>query len=346
DGARAASPKKAPGRAASPRGVRKSSGPAPAPGPAPGPGPGLEHDFEAEVSRCSQALQYWAKCVTTAHIREMRSLKRPPPQVAKIFEAIALLLEESGVRPTNYRKLLSDNLAGRLAGVDPASITASEGSRLRNLLEGVDVRQEQIARSFPPALGLATWCECLSAFLSRTSASWRAAHAEGALPYPQSSSQESARDEPLPTAGPQAAALAINGRSASHLDVEPDLSRLSPEELLAVSELTVTLPEVGSVVFHGLTDCAELDIDKMVVLKKGYVLVYPDSKTKPPAGQGLNKRSTVTMYQCFPPGEAVIDEDNMDYKNKIQKMTEENSACTFLDYNCQTGVWKFEVDHF
>ncbi|CAE8643678.1 unnamed protein product [Polarella glacialis] len=50
--------------------------------------------------------------------------------------------------------------------------------------------------------------------------------------------------------------------------------------------------------------------------------------------------------RCFPPGEAVIDEDNMDYKNKIQKMTEENSACTFLDYNCQTGIWKFEVDHF
>lgn len=55
------------------------------------------------------------------------------------------------------------------------------------------------------------------------------------------------------------------------------------------------------------------------------------------------------MYQCFPPGEplrALSEEAVAEYKDKIRRMTEENSACTFIDYDCQTGVWKFEVERF
>lgn len=37
------------------------------------------------------------------------------------------------------------------------------------------------------------------------------------------------------------------------------------------------------------------DLDKDVVLKRGYVLVYPDPARKPPKGSGLNKPATVTM---------------------------------------------------
>lgn len=59
-------------------------------------------------------------------------------------------------------------------------------------------------------------------------------------------------------------------------------------------------------VFHGATDCTELDFQD-IVLKRGYaarpsapngspkVLVYPDASKKPPVGEGLNKASTVTM---------------------------------------------------
>lgn len=34
------------------------------------------------------------------------------------------------------------------------------------------------------------------------------------------------------------------------------------------------------------------------------------------------------------------------YKDKIRRMTEENSACTFLDYDCQTGFWAQMVRFF
>ena len=47
-------------------------------------------------------------------------------------------------------------------------------------------------------------------------------------------------------------------------------------------------------VFHGATDCTELDFQD-IVLKRGYVLVDPDASKKPPVGEGLNKASTVTM---------------------------------------------------
>jgi hypothetical protein len=35
-----------------------------------------------------------------------------------------------------------------------------------------------------------------------------------------------------------------------------------------------------------------------------------------------------------------------DYKEKIRLMTEENKTCKFLDYDCQKGIWQFEVNRF
>jgi hypothetical protein len=54
------------------------------------------------------------------------------------------------------------------------------------------------------------------------------------------------------------------------------------------------------------------------------------------------------MYQCWPPngGRLLQDPASQErYKAKIQKMTEEKLA-KFLDYDCNTGVWKFSVEHF
>ena len=45
---------------------------------------------------------------------------------------------------------------------------------------------------------------------------------------------------------------------------------------LLLCGLQVLKPGVGMVVFHGLTDCRDLDVARDIVLKRGYVLVYPD----------------------------------------------------------------------
>merc|ERR1712151_1435303 len=124
---------------------------------------------------------------------------------------------------------------------------------------------------------------------------------------------------------------------------EPDLSKLSGRELQQVAELEVSRPGIGTIVFHGITDCSDLDIPSLVHLEIGEVLVYPVQSAKPPPGCGLNKRATVTMFQCWPPnGRGHLEEPEAQarYSAKIRLMTEENHA-RFIEYNCKTGVWKF-----
>jgi len=132
------------------------------------------------------------------------------------------------------------------------------------------------------------------------------------------------------------------------LVITPDCSVSGTDVGPIVNELTVERPGVGSITFHGLTDCNGLDIPRLVRLGAGEVLVYPEPGSKPPPGQGLNKRATVTMHGCWPPngrGRLQDARSQERYREKIRKMTEERGA-TFLDYDCNTGVWKFRVEHF
>ena len=57
------------------------------------------------------------------------------------------------------------------------------------------------------------------------------------------------------------------------------------------------------------------------------------------------KRVWLARYDCFPPGETIKESEAESYKawtlvsskpckEKIRQMTEDNSACTFIDYDC------------
>lgn len=287
-----------------------------------------------DARRCAAELAVMARNVSAKEIRELRMLKRPPEAVMKLLEALRVVLGEKDLKPANFRKLLSDSLAQRLAAVDVASIGNARGAKLRSLLSSPDVSAEAVSRTCRPGTSLAEWCGCLYSFLCRPQDQ----------PDPASTEQRIAETTDKPQVENSTPRPVMDH---SKLIVEPDLSQMSSEELAEVYDLTVTKPDIGSVVFHGVTDCRDLDIAQTVVLKRGYVLVYPDPAKKPPPGEGLNKHATVTMYQCFPPGGHVKDEQALaDYKVKIKKMTEEKSACTFIDYDCLTGVWTFEVERF
>lgn len=123
---------------------------------------------------------------------------------------------------------------------------------------------------------------------------------------------------------------------------------MTPDELREIREFTVTRPGTGSITFHGVTDCRELDFEKIIKLEVGEVLVYPEGGTKPQVGVGLNKPATVTMYQCWPPTGSKLLQDTKSqerYRKKIQQMTEQKNA-HFIDYDCTSGIWKFRVEHF
>merc|ERR1719498_163320 len=99
---------------------------------------------------------------------------------------------------------------------------------------------------------------------------------------------------------------------------------MSQEELRCVENPTVSRPDVGSIRFHGITDCTNLNFERIVRLERGEVLVYPDIEMKPKVGVDLNKPATVTMFQCWPPkGQKLADPEAQErYKKKIKDMTE------------------------
>merc|ERR1719506_2608587 len=130
--------------------------------------------------------------------------------------------------------------------------------------------------------------------------------------------------------------LIVTGRGCLH-----GLGALA-EELreVRVAALEITFP--------GITDIRGLDIPSIVHLDIGEVLVYPDSDTKPPPGEGLNRQATITLYQCWPSDDhtQLLNPTKAEkYRNKIKAMTEKKNA-HFLDYDCSTGVWMFQVEQF
>ena len=133
---------------------------------------------------------------------------------------------------------------------------------------------------------------------------------------------------------------------------------MSQTELCQVKHFTVIREGVGQVRFHGETDCSEAslgvrlhELGKICRLRQGEVVVYPETCTKPPIGEGLNKPASLVLLGCMPPkapnGDVAFPnaKSRNRYRQKIAEMTRRKGA-VFVDYDCDTGVWKFDVDHF
>lgn len=293
-----------------------------------------------EARRCSNALNKIASHVSSRNLRELRKMQQHPPQVLKIIEAVAVLLGDTDGTAVNVQEVLTDSLPQKLASFDPGSITASQRSKVKSLLKLPDVQPDAVASICHHCASLSQWCECVMAFLRADLVE------EEARSAARRSARRSEKQDKKPPEPNTAEKTEPN--SEPQLVTFPDLSQLSAAELKSVRELTVSRPDVGSVIFHGLTDCSDLQVERDIVLQKGFILVYPDPVKKPQPGCGLNKPATVTMYNCFPPGELLMEDPLVreDYKEKIRLMTEENRTCKFLDYDCQRGIWQFEVNRF
>eukprot|EP00929_Paragymnodinium_shiwhaense_P097919 TRINITY_DN5948_c1_g1_i1.p1 TRINITY_DN5948_c1_g1~~TRINITY_DN5948_c1_g1_i1.p1 ORF type:complete len:1055 (+),score=266.28 TRINITY_DN5948_c1_g1_i1:125-3289(+) len=132
------------------------------------------------------------------------------------------------------------------------------------------------------------------------------------------------------------------------LQVLPDLSQLTTEELVAVRSLTLYRAGIGSVTFNGKTDCRRLvhELRDLVALRPGEIVVYPDASRKPPVGCELNKGADVRLFGCLPKTQCLKDSKAQErYKQQVKKMTEDKGA-EFVDYDCMKGIWHFRVQHF
>lgn len=306
-----------------------------------------------------------ALALTPQHLRELRGIQRLPGGVGIVLEATAILLGAPDTRLQSLRKALQGNLPERLRVFNLEGVTLGQLRRAQKLLSTPSFDEGLVQSLCPAAVPLAVWCTAVCSYLTSTgfgcgaevdsaanaTASQLWAPEAGCAPDPAGSQElQEPQPQPEPAESEQGATvdrLPTDPARPEGLVIVPDLTALTAEEKRRVSELVVSKPGIGSIVFHGTTDCMDLDVPSLVHLDVGEVLVYPNPGTKPPVGQGLNKRATVTMHGCWPPnGRGLKDARAQErYRQKIKQMTEEKSA-TFLDYDCSTGIWRFRVEHF
>eukprot|EP00451_Oxyrrhis_marina_P012147 CAMPEP_0204312040 /NCGR_PEP_ID=MMETSP0469-20131031/2729_1 /ASSEMBLY_ACC=CAM_ASM_000384 /TAXON_ID=2969 /ORGANISM="Oxyrrhis marina" /LENGTH=558 /DNA_ID=CAMNT_0051292107 /DNA_START=1 /DNA_END=1677 /DNA_ORIENTATION=- len=259
-------------------------------------------------------------------LREVRQLKSPLPTVQAILSAVAVLIGNDDVTWVGLRKMLQHMapFVQRLRDVDPHAVTLMQFKRLKKMIAAPEFATESVKGSFPVIHRLAVFCRSCVAFLSES------------------------RFADVAKAPAKAAPRTPVVATDMSLKFSPNVRKLSDDELSKVVDLQISRPNVASIMFHGTTDCRGINFDKIVRLQVGEVLLYEECGNKPPPGEGLNKRSTVTMYQCWPPNgaDSLQDPKSQDrYRRKIQQMTEKKNA-HFIDYDCITGVWQFQVDHF
>eukprot|EP00927_Polykrikos_kofoidii_P044684 TRINITY_DN38585_c0_g1_i1.p1 TRINITY_DN38585_c0_g1~~TRINITY_DN38585_c0_g1_i1.p1 ORF type:complete len:1550 (-),score=213.08 TRINITY_DN38585_c0_g1_i1:80-4300(-) len=149
---------------------------------------------------------------------------------------------------------------------------------------------------------------------------------------------------PQPVSAPEPQPPELGG-----LTVEPPLWLLSEEELACVQGLRIGREGIGSVTFHGITNCRGLlaQLSELLIVEQGEVIVYPDARLKPPVGMGLNKAASVVLYGCMPKAQTRLSEPQSRerYRQRVAQMTEEKGA-VFEDYDCEDGTWRFRVNHF
>jgi len=285
--------------------------------------------------RCYQELYTIKVCaltVTRDSLQDLSKQTRPALIVKDVIETVAMLIGPPENKWEKLKRLIGSSIfLEKIQRLNlDRNISKDQFTKLRERLANPEFDEEFIKTICVPVVPLATWCRAIGVYLSKTKY-------QGGPEIQQVAAAAAAPSPPRRTQ-----------TSAGKMLFDPDLDRLSVEELRRVRGLTISRPDVGQIVFHGETDCTELNFDQIVRLDIGEVLVYPDARSKPAVGVGLNKPATVTMYECWPPAGSKLASDpkaQERYKKKIENMTEEKHA-KFIDYDCNTGIWKFAVDHF
>ena len=154
------------------------------------------------------------------------------------------------------------------------------------------------------------------------------------------------------------------------------LRTLSERQLAAVPDFTVYRTDqeassssggeevayYGAITWPGDTDVRGLDLERIVRIERGDVIVYRDgseddngagvndsivelgvTERRPPLGQGLNKAAIVTLEGVFPQSLGV--DETIDFVSALQSHCHTMGA-TWRGYDVTTGTWEFDLPHF
>lgn len=115
-----------------------------------------------------------------------------------------------------------------------------------------------------------------------------------------------------------------------------------PQLLQRVPDFAISRPGFGNITWLDPIDVTGgIDVEAMVDISHGHVVVYPDSGPRAPwVGRGLNGRARIQLVaidQLLPGNWDAVFEQLQLYCVRV--------GATFLSYS-HDGTWEFEVEHF
>ncbi|KJZ73198.1 hypothetical protein HIM_07395 [Hirsutella minnesotensis 3608] len=108
---------------------------------------------------------------------------------------------------------------------------------------------------------------------------------------------------------------------------------------------------VGSISFKLPVDISGIEIEELcgdiIQLEPRSATVYPVQAKKPPVGKGLNVPARIVLEQSWPRGarDKRASSDPKRFAKHIERLKRIPDT-TFEEYNQDTGVWTFSVEHF
>lgn len=131
----------------------------------------------------------------------------------------------------------------------------------------------------------------------------------------------------------------------------PDaISSMNRMQRQKVTNFTVGRDNVGYVCFQVPVDLANIDLADIfggiVVLETRSATVYPNAAKKPPVGKGLNVPAIISLEQSWPRGRDKRPTADAKRITKHVERLKRIEDTAFIDYDADTGVWKFSVEHF
>ncbi|PBP27840.1 nucleoporin SONB [Diplocarpon rosae] len=126
-----------------------------------------------------------------------------------------------------------------------------------------------------------------------------------------------------------------------------EIENMPREQRQAFIGFTVGRKGCGHIVFEKPVDLTSINIDAIfgdiVLWELRRATVYPDAAKKPPVGKGLNVYSTIYLENSWPRGKHVLDPKALKkHINRLKNVTDTK----FVNYDKDTGVWSFTVDHY
>ncbi|KAF4504653.1 hypothetical protein G6O67_008078 [Ophiocordyceps sinensis] len=150
-------------------------------------------------------------------------------------------------------------------------------------------------------------------------------------------------------------------QNASGLDNAPGDYWMVPskEELLNMNRMqrqridgfTIGRDNVGFIKFKIPVDISGIEIDELcgdvIQLEPRSATVYPNPAKKPPVGKGLNVPAKISLEHSWPRAgrDKQAANDPKRFKKHVERLKRIPDT-TFEEYNQESGIWTFSVEHF